>query len=133
MHRVPVLPYASCLFPLCFIEVYQTVSLHEDAIRRSLSNAMFSNIHVFFFQAFDYFVLVADMKNGSLIRSLLKMDEAVKVTSHKGERRKEYNITFKVKAVNFSEANSVRSAAKKFKADKKRVREWKQDKCQLTD
>ena len=61
------------------------------------------------------------------------MDDAVKSTSHKGERRNVYNITFKIKVVNFAEANSIRSAAEMFKVDRKRVREWKQIKIQLTD
>ena len=38
-----------------------------------------------------------------------------------------------MKVVNFSEANSIRSAAKRFKVDRKRIREMKQNKSQLTD
>ena len=47
------------------------------------------------------------------------MDDAVKFTFHKGEKRNEYNIIFKLNVVNFEEANSIRSAAENFKVDRK--------------
>ena len=42
-----------------------------------------------------------------------------------------YTIEFKLKAVNFAETNSIRSAAEKFKVERKRIRNWKQNKAKL--
>ena len=46
-------------------------------------------------------------------------------TSHKREKRKRYTMQFKQDVVRYSNENSNRSAATRFKVDVKRVREWK--------
>ena len=44
--------------------------------------------------------------------------------SQKGERRQEYSMEFKKATIKYAQENSTHSAAKKFKGDRKRVREW---------
>ena len=59
--------------------------------------------------------------------------EEVKTTSHKGEKRKNYTMEFKRNAISFAEKHSNNTAAKKFCVDRKRIREWKQNKSELFD
>ena len=44
--------------------------------------------------------------------------------SLKGERRQKYSMEFKKATIKYAQENSIHSAAKKFKVDRKRVREW---------
>ena len=46
------------------------------------------------------------------------------VISHKGEKRRSYSMEFKRDVVKYAKQNSNNGAAKKFKVDRKRVREW---------
>ena len=52
--------------------------------------------------------------------------------SHKGERRQKYSMEFKNDTIKYAQENSVHSAAKKFKVDRKRVREWVQKEEKVT-
>ena len=44
--------------------------------------------------------------------------------SSKGEQRNKYTMEFKRKVINYAKENSYNGAARKFKIDRKRVREW---------
>ena len=46
--------------------------------------------------------------------------------SYEGERRQKYSMEFKKASIKYAQENSIHSAAKKFKVDRKRVREWVQ-------
>ena len=46
--------------------------------------------------------------------------------SHKGERRQKFIIEFKKATIKYVQENPIHSAARKFKVDRKRVREWVQ-------
>ena len=52
--------------------------------------------------------------------------------SHKGEIRQKYSMEFKKATIKYAQENSIHSAAKKFKVDRKRVREWVQKEEKLT-
>ena len=52
--------------------------------------------------------------------------------SHKGERRQKYSMELKKEAIKYAKENSINSAAKKFKVDRKRVREWVQKEEKVT-
>ena len=52
--------------------------------------------------------------------------------SHKGERRQKYSMEFKKATIKYTQENSIHSAAKKFKVDRKRVREWAQKEGKVT-
>ena len=54
------------------------------------------------------------------------------VISHKRERRQKYSIEFKMATTEYVQENSIHSAAKKFKVDRKRVREWVQKEEKVT-
>ena len=51
---------------------------------------------------------------------------------HKGERRQKYSMEFKKATIKYALENSIHSAAKKFKVDRKRVREWVQKEEKVT-
>ena len=51
---------------------------------------------------------------------------------HKGERRRKYSMKFKKATIKYALENSMHSAAKKFKVDRKRVREWVQKEEKVT-
>ena len=53
------------------------------------------------------------------------------VISHKGEKRRSYSMEFKRDVVKYAKQNSNNGAAKKFKVDRKRVREWVQNEDKL--
>ena len=53
-------------------------------------------------------------------------------TSHKAEKRKMYTMQFKQDAVRYTNENSNRSAATRFKDDVKRVRELKKKIAKIT-
>ena len=52
--------------------------------------------------------------------------------SHKGNRRQKYSMEFKKATIKYAQENSIHSAAKKFKVDRKRVREWVQKEEKVT-
>ena len=52
--------------------------------------------------------------------------------SHKGERRQNYSIKFKKVTIKYAQENSIHSAAKKFKVDRKRVCELVHDEEKVT-
>ena len=52
--------------------------------------------------------------------------------SHKVERRQKYSMEYKKATTKYTQENSIHSAAKKFKVDRKRVREWVQKEEKLT-
>ena len=54
------------------------------------------------------------------------------VISHKRERLQKYSIEFKMATTEYVQENSIHSAAKKFKVDRKRVREWVQKEEKVT-
>ena len=54
------------------------------------------------------------------------------LVSHKGERRQKYSMEFKKATIKYAQENSIHSAAKKFKVDRKRVREWVQKEDKVT-
>ena len=52
--------------------------------------------------------------------------------SHKGERLQKYSMEFKKATIKYTQENSNHNAAKKFKVDWKRVREWVQKEEKVT-
>ena len=54
------------------------------------------------------------------------------VISHKRERRQKYSIEFKMATTEYIQENSIHSAAKKFKVNRKSVREWVQKEEKVT-
>ena len=52
--------------------------------------------------------------------------------SHKRERRQKYSMKFKKATIKYAQESSIHSAAKKFKVDRKRVREWVQKEEKVT-
>ena len=55
----------------------------------------------------------------------------IKTTSHKGEKVRSYTAKFKIEAVAFAEQHSISASAKKFKVDRRTVREWKSKKEEI--
>ena len=62
------------------------------------------------------------------------MDDIIEnqAISHKGERRQKYSMEFKKATIKYAQESSIHSAAKKFKGDQKRVREWVQKEERVT-
>ena len=52
--------------------------------------------------------------------------------SHKGERRQKYSMEFQKATIKYVQENSIHCAAKKFKVDRKRVRDWVQKEEKVT-
>ena len=52
--------------------------------------------------------------------------------SHKRESGQKYSMEFKKATIKYSQENSIHSAAKKFKVDRKRVCEWVQKEEKVT-
>ena len=50
----------------------------------------------------------------------------------KGERRQKYSMKFKKATIKYAHENSIHSAAKKFKFDRKRICEWVQKEEKVT-
>lgn len=48
--------------------------------------------------------------------------------SHKGEKRRNYDMSFKLEAIEYAERVSNNAAAKKYKVDVKRIRKWHKNK-----
>ena len=53
------------------------------------------------------------------------------VTSGKGKKRHSYSISTKLEAIAHAESNSKEAAARKFRVDAKRIREWCQKKAEF--
>ena len=53
-----------------------------------------------------------------------QQESSTQAMSHKGEQRNKYTMEFKRKVINYAKENSYNGAARKFKIDRKRVREW---------
>ena len=53
------------------------------------------------------------------------LEEEKQAVSYKGEKRKSYTTQFKKEAILFAEETSIRKAAKRFKVEPKRIREWR--------
>ena len=51
---------------------------------------------------------------------------------NKGERRQKQRMEFKKATMKYPQENSIYGAAKKFKVDRKRVREWVQEEEKVT-
>lgn len=51
-------------------------------------------------------------------------EDQIKSSSHKGEKGKSYPLKFKLDTISYAETNGNRAAKKKFKVDRKRIREW---------
>ena len=49
-------------------------------------------------------------------------------TSHKGEKKRSFTMSQKNEAIEYAEKESNRAAAKKYKVDGKRIREWRKSK-----
>ena len=65
----------------------------------------------------------------SLVAMSSSLDAAI---SHKGEKRRNYDMSFKHKVIEYAERVSNNAAAKKFKVDVKRFREWSKNKQSIT-
>ena len=52
--------------------------------------------------------------------------------SHKAEKRQNNDMSFKLEAIEYAERVSNNAAAKKFKVDVKRIREWRKNKQSIT-
>ena len=59
----------------------------------------------------------------------ISKDQAI---SHEGERRQKYSMEFKKATIKYAQENSIHSAAKKFKFDRKTVRECVQKEKKVT-
>ena len=55
-------------------------------------------------------------------------DDAVQSTSHKNEEIKSYSLKFKLEVIENAEKISISHASRKFKIDRKRIREWMKQK-----
>ena len=53
-----------------------------------------------------------------------QQESSTQAMSHEGEQRNKYTMELKRKLINYAEENSCNGAARKFKIDRKRVREW---------
>ena len=51
-------------------------------------------------------------------------ESSTQAMSRKGEQRNKYTMEFKRKVINYAKENSSNGAVRKFKIDRKRVREW---------
>ena len=51
--------------------------------------------------------------------------------SYKGKKVSSYTLKYKLEAIAYVENNNISSASKKFNADRKRIREWKDKKEEL--
>ena len=51
-------------------------------------------------------------------------ESSTQAMSHKGEQRNKYTMELKRKVINYAKENSYNGAARKFKIDCKRAREW---------
>ena len=79
--------------------------------------------------AFEFKLTFQNKKNNfSFIFANITLDDISEnqATSHKGERCQKYSMEFKKPTIKYAQENSIHSAAKKFKVDRKRVREWVQ-------
>ena len=52
-------------------------------------------------------------------------EESLLSTSHKREKLRSYTTDFKLEVVRFAELNGNRAAERKYKVDRKSVREWR--------
>ena len=48
-------------------------------------------------------------------------------TSHKGEKKRSFTMSFKYETIEYAERESDRAAAKIYKVEVKRIREWRQN------
>ena len=55
----------------------------------------------------------------------------IQTTSHKGEKLKSYTLKFKLDAISYAEIHGNHAAEKKYKVDRKRIREWKHKKLSI--
>ena len=53
------------------------------------------------------------------------MEEDNQATSHKGGKIKSYPSQFKLDAISFAQIHGNRAAERKFKLDRKRIRQWR--------
>ena len=53
--------------------------------------------------------------------------------SHKGEKRRNYDMSFKLEAIEYAERVSNNAAAKKSKVEMKRIREWRKNKQSIAE
>ena len=53
-----------------------------------------------------------------------QQESSTQAMSHKGEQRSKYTMEFKREVINYAKENSYNGAARKFKIDRKRVRDW---------
>ena len=53
-----------------------------------------------------------------------QQESSTQAMSHKGEEINKYTMEFKRKVINYAKENFYNEAARKFKIDRKRVREW---------
>lgn len=56
------------------------------------------------------------------------MEETVKTSSHKKETIKSYTLKFKLDVISYAETHGKHAAERKYKIDRKRIREWRQKK-----
>ena len=54
-------------------------------------------------------------------------------TSDKGEKKRSFTMSFKYEEIEYAERESNRAAAKKYKVEVKRIREWRQNKRSIKE
>ena len=54
-------------------------------------------------------------------------------TGHKGEKKRSFTMSFKYEAIKYAEREFNRAAAKKYKVEVKRIREWSQNKQSIKE
>lgn len=75
-------------------------------------------------------VTSASVRMVSLIAMSSSHDAAI---SHKGEKRRNYEMAFKLEAIEYAERVSNNAAANKYKVDVKRIREWRKNKQSIVE
>ena len=72
----------------------------------------------------------ASVRMVSLVAMFSPHDAAI---SHKGEKRQNYDMSFKLEAIEYAERVSNNVAAKKYKVDVKRIHEWRKNKQSIAE
>ena len=58
-------------------------------------------------------------------------DSDIQTSSHNSEKMKSYTLKFKLDAISYAEIHGNHAAEKKYKGDRKRIREWRQKKASI--
>ena len=62
---------------------------------------------------------------------IIMEDSDIQSSSHKSEKMKSCTLKFKLNAISCAEIHGNHAAVKKYKVDRKRIREWRQKKANI--